>query len=281
MVLGLSTAHLRHVGVTTFLAPLILASACASPSELRAGSAPSAKPAQAGAAAAHGAAHDAAPQVTSDRALAAALDGNRRFRAGHALRPHSDTARVHELATGQHPAIVVVGCADSRTSPEILLDQGLGDVFAVRVAGNVLEPAAIGSIEYATEHLGSTLVLILAHSRCGAVKAALQAHGVPGAAEKLGPNLKALVERIDPALASLPEGASDEKRLVAAVDANARLVAKELLARSEILRRAVQEHRVAVVAAVYELDDGGISILRESPGAPDAGRGEPPRGSSH
>jgi carbonic anhydrase len=199
---------------------------------------------------------------TPDEALALVRDGNRRFADGRSARPHGDSTRAHALAAGQKPPVVVLACADSRVSPEIVLDQGLGDLFVIRVAGNVLEPSIVGSIEYSVEHLGSKLVLVLGHSSCGGVKAALAAHGKPEAAKELGPNLAALVAHIEPALAHIPAGTPESDRVAAAVRENAALVARELPEQSKILEEAIHSGKVAVVAAVYHLDTGEVEFLR-------------------
>jgi carbonic anhydrase len=192
------------------------------------------------------------------------LAGNKRFVEGKPLHPHADPQRVAELAKGQHPRAVVLSCADSRVAPEIVLDQGLGDIFTVRVAGNVLEPSITGSIEYAVEHLDVPLVLVLGHARCGAVSAALAAHGHPDALVGLGPNLAALVEHIEPVLSSLPVGLlTDAEKLDAAVEANVRLVASELERQSEVVRRAVEAKKTTITAGVYDLEHGGALRILE------------------
>ena len=116
--------------------------------------------------------HADAPKVSPADALARLKAGNQRFVAGKLQHPHQDSKRRAELAKGQQPFAIVLGCADSRTSPEVLFDQGLGDLFVVRVAGNVLDDHALASIEYAVEHLGAQLIVVLGHQRCGAVQAA-------------------------------------------------------------------------------------------------------------
>jgi carbonic anhydrase len=193
------------------------------------------------------------------------LAGNRRFVEGKATRLHADPTRVHELASGQHPRAVVLACADSRCVPEIVLDQGLGDLFTVRVAGNVLDPSVTGSVEYAVEHLKASLLLVLGHARCGAVTAALAAHGHPEGLVSLGPNLERLVEQIEPVIATLPPGLSDEDRLGAAIEANVLLVKRELEAQSAILAKAIEEKRLTIVPAVYDLaHEGRLKLLAPS-----------------
>ena len=125
---------------------------------------------------------DAALKVSATEALARLKAGNARFVAGKLEHPRQTAARRTELATSQHPFAVVLACADSRTSPGLLFDEGLGDVFVVRVAGNVLNNELLGSIEYAVEHLGTQLVVVLGHERCGAVAAARETIATKGEA---------------------------------------------------------------------------------------------------
>jgi carbonic anhydrase len=192
-----------------------------------------------------------------DKVLAALVEGNERFVAGKARRDHQDAARVTELAQGQHPRACVLACSDSRVSPEIVLDQGLGDIFVIRVAGNVTDAAITGSVEYAVEHLATPLVLVLGHTGCGAVTAAVKTHGHPKALLALGPNIQDLVERIEPVLAAIPGDVAEPERIARAIEANARFVAAELESTSEIVRTRLAAKKVEVVPAIYDLMDGG------------------------
>lgn len=131
--------------------------------------------------------------TAADAVWADLMKGNERFRAGRPRARRPAAARP-DLAKGQHPNTIVLGCADSRVSPELVFDQDLGDLFVVRVAGNVADPAALGSLEYAVEHLHSTLLVVLGHERCGAVLAALSGETMPS------PSLAALVGKIKPAI---------------------------------------------------------------------------------
>lgn len=180
---------------------------------------------------------------------AALLEGNARYRTGHAVHPHQDAARRAAVATKQTPRVVVLTCADSRVSPEVLFDQGMGDLFVVRVAGNVATPEVEASIEYAVEHLGSRLIVVMGHERCGAVAAALAGGELPG-------HLPALIGRIQPAVAATPSDDPDRANHVTAT--NARLTA-DLLASNAILKEAAETHHVAVRAAVVDLDSGEVT----------------------
>jgi len=199
-----------------------------------------------------GEAQASAPALDSDDPEAlwkGLMDGNARFRSGKSVHPRQDAARRASLANTQKPKVVVLACADSRCSPEILFDQGVGDLFVVRVAGNVASDEVDASIEYAVEHLGSRLVVVLGHERCGAVKAALSGGTLPG-------HLPALVAHIKPAVDATP--ADDKHREDHAIAANARIAAEELAA-DEIIKEAAHKHAVAVRAAVYDLDTGEVA----------------------
>lgn len=123
-------------------------------------------------------------------------DGNGRFVAGRPDHPRQDKARRDEIATSQHPKAIVLSCSDSRVPPELIFDQGLGDLFVVRVAGNVLNNENLGSIQYAVEHLGVKDIVVLGHSRCGAVTAAVNAHGAEVPVESVLETLKPAVEEV-------------------------------------------------------------------------------------
>jgi carbonic anhydrase len=175
-------------------------------------------------------------------------DGNARFSADKAAGPHRDVKRRQELARGQSPFAVVLSCADSRVVPELLFDQGLGDVFVLRLAGNVAEPGVIGSMEFAVGELKTPLIVVLGHTECGAVKAALSGETIKG-------DLGKLVQRVKtgPAAAKDKAGALD-----AAVAANARAQARHLTEQSPLLRDAVGSGRLQIVAGVYRLDSGTV-----------------------
>jgi len=147
---------------------------------------------------------------------------------------------------------VVLGCADSRTPPEVIFDQGIGDLFVVRVAGQVAEPATVGSIEYAVEHLGAALVVVMGHHRCGAVKATAEAEG------PVGGNIGAIVEEIRPAVDHARRNPTREGLVDTAVHAHTARVASDLSAESPILRKLVEEGKIKVVTAVYDLAGGTI-----------------------
>jgi carbonic anhydrase len=185
-------------------------------------------------------------------------DGNLRFVTGRQSHPHESLRWRESLVEGQHPFAVVLGCADSRVPPELVFDHGLGDLFTIRAAGEVLDNSVLGSVEYAVEHLGVPLVVVLGHAKCGAVSAAVDV--VRGRAEVSG-DVSVLVRSIEPAVLSTPPDADEARFLATAVDNQARRVASLMQERSVTLRTAVAHHGLKVVAASYQLDTGAVTRL--------------------
>jgi carbonic anhydrase len=202
--------------------------------------------------AAFAAGHDG-PSVPPDSALKKLLAGNARYAAGSVAHPHQSEARRAEVAKGQKPFAIVVGCADSRTAPELVFDQGLGDVFVTRLAGSIVDDAALGSIEYGVDHLGASLIMVLGHERCGAVDAAMKGGKAPG---KIG----AVVKPILPAVETVKK--SGHPTLDAAIEENARRIAAGLPHRSSILADRVKAGTLKIVAAYYDLDTGRVRLVK-------------------
>lgn len=204
-----------------------------------------------------------ASENPAHQALARLRAGNRRFVDGEGtLNSLNRPIRRRELAAGQSPFAIVLGCADSRVPAESVFDQGLGDLFVVRVAGNLATPSQIGSIEFAAATLGTRLVVVLGHSRCGAVAATVDALLEP--APSPSPHLGALVEEITPAVEPLlaQEPRPDRDALIAqGVRANVRRVTETLLRESEILRQLQRDDGLLVVAAEYALDSGQVDFF--------------------
>lgn len=199
------------------------------------------------------AAEPSAPADTSaDGVWADLLTGNQRFVAGH-LRTRPLAEERAELEHGQHPRAIILGCADSRVSPELVFDQSLGDVFVVRTAGNIVDPIALGSIEYAAEHLHAKLLVVLGHSGCGAVKASAGSGEMPSA------YLQAIVDRIRPIVQRLSTCFEGEELIERSVIANARQSAQDVVANSAILREEVAKGQLRVVSAVYDLHSGVVT----------------------
>ncbi|MDG2455868.1 MAG: carbonic anhydrase [Bacteroidia bacterium] len=177
-------------------------------------------------------------------------EGNTRFTGDKLESKLQDSARRDELTTGQQPHTIVLSCADSRVVPELAFDAGLGELFVLRVAGNVANTSTIASIEYAVAHCGSTLIVVLGHQSCGAVTAAM------GGGDN-GHNLNHLLAHIAPAIASAP----DEASVNDVVKINAQKTSGELVSRSSIIRDAVSSGSVKIVSAYYNLDSGKVDFL--------------------
>jgi carbonic anhydrase len=195
-----------------------------------------------------------------DAALARLMAGNARYVSGRVIHPDGDAVRRVSLARAQHPFATVIACADSRVPPELIFDQGLGDLFTIRVAGNVVDDAVLGSVEYSVIHLGVRLVMVLGHERCGAVQATVDALAGHGSAEDRDTRIGALAALIAPAVRAVPAKAPD--RVDAAVLLNARQAADRLLALSRPLHERARGGALRVVSARYDLDDGKVAELR-------------------
>jgi carbonic anhydrase len=191
--------------------------------------------------------------VTADNALTKLRDGNARYCNAHPNNWTANAEKRGELAKGQHPWACVITCSDSRVPPEMLFDQSLGDLFVIRLAGNVVTPEAVGSVEYAVEHLGVGTVVVLGHSSCGAVKATIESP------EATGP-VGTLVARIKPAVETAKmKGYSGDELMGAAVDENARLGAESLLRNSVELDKALKSGHLTVVCAIYDIASGNVN----------------------
>ncbi len=198
----------------------------------------------------------AAPPSTSVSpalALQQLLDGNQRFVEGKMTHPNQSPDRRSEVAKGQHPFAAVLACSDSRSAPEVLFDRGLGDLFVVRVAGNVLDRVVVESLDYAVSHLGARLVVIMGHTRCGAVIAAVEGHDEPG---DVGPMLREL----NAAVAAAKKMSGDP--VANAVRENVMLSVKRLESSPELADK-VKSGEEKVVGAVYDLDTGKVEMLPE------------------
>ena len=191
--------------------------------------------------------------------LSKLLDGNKRFISGELSQKDIGDKRRHELVTGQHPFATVLSCSDSRVAPEVIFDEGLGDVFIVRVAGNVVEPTTLGSIEYGAEHLHTPLLVILGHESCGAVKATLEAKG------KSEGNIGAIIKKIMPAVNTAKKAKkSHDETLNLAVQENVKNAYKDIM-KSKIIRELVHEGKLKIVAAEYYLGTGKVELIDLEP----------------
>jgi len=196
--------------------------------------------------------------MTAEQALARLLAGNERFLAGRARFPTVRKEVLAGLAKAQQPYATIVGCSDSRVPPELVFDAGFGELFIVRVAGNVVSPEVMGTLQYAAVHLHTPLFVILGHEGCGAVQAAL-AKKYHGARERR--RIALLLDRIVPGLHGLSRGLSAEARVKAAVEANVRWSMHQLLDTPEGKAR-MAEGILKLVGAVYELKTGRVRFLR-------------------
>ncbi len=197
--------------------------------------------------------HDEAIAAGAEEGLKRLTDGNKRYVAGGMIHKRQNAVRRTELAKGQHPFAVILSCSDSRVPPEIIFDQGLGDLFVVRTAGHVADDIAIASIEYAVEHLGVRLVLVLGHERCGAVTAAVNGGEAPGQIGKL-------VEAIKPAVEKAKAKVKHGDLLDEAVKANVKIVAEKLRSAKPILSEIADDGVLKIVGGYYDLDTGAVLI---------------------
>lgn len=181
--------------------------------------------------------------------------GNKRFVSGQAA-PRELVKTREELAKGQSPKVVVLGCADSRLSPELIFDKNLGELFVVRTAGNIADKVALGSMEYAVEHLHASVIVVLGHEKCGAVAAAADGGKMPT------DNLKAIVKQIEPALKEYRKAGLEGALLAEkGIASNVERSAADLLKHSPILKHEAEAGKITIVKAVYHLASGEVQIL--------------------
>jgi len=198
--------------------------------------------------------------ITAEEALQKLLDGNKNYVASKLGTCAATDAQAREkLAKTQHPYAIILSCSDSRVPPELIFDKSLGEIFVVRVAGNVPDPVVLGSVEYAAEHLHTPLVMVLGHERCGAVTATVDAKG------KVEGNIGAIVKEIAPSSAKakkISKGKSHDEIVECAIDLNAKAVAAALPKRSKIIAELAKEGKLKIVTAKYDLDDGKVTLLK-------------------
>jgi len=196
-------------------------------------------------------------------ALERLREGNRRFVSGvRSLETLTSQTRRSEFVSGQNPFAVILGCSDSRVPVELVFDQGLGDLFVIRVAGNVVAPSQIGSVEFAAAQFGTQLVVVLGHTRCSAVQSTVDELLQPG--ENQSRNLRSIVDRIRPAVAGLLEtdlGRDPDTLARQAVRANVRVSANSLRHGSPILEELIQGDKLMVVGAEYALETGQVEFF--------------------
>lgn len=182
------------------------------------------------------------------------MEGNHRFVTGKPKARDLLSLRA-SLANAQHPEVVVLTCSDSRVPPELLFDQSLGDLFVVRSAGNIADAIGVGSMEYAAEHLGSRVLVILGHTKCGAVAAACSGEKMPSS------SLQAIVDKIQPAVAKSRTAGKNDDLMETAIKENVHQSARDVLASSELLRHFVEQGKLSIFEAEYQLDTGEVVLL--------------------
>lgn len=179
------------------------------------------------------------------------IEGNKRYVSGNPIYPNQDEKRRKEVLSGQKPFAVIVGCSDSRVPPEIIFDQGIGDLFIIRVAGNIVDDVALGSIEYAVEHLGTELVIVLGHSKCGAVTATVkneEAHGHIGSIVNI---IKPAVEKAKTQSGDIVENA---------IKNNVDLAVETLKSSEPIIKKSIEEGKLRIIGAYYHIDNGIVEF---------------------
>ncbi len=200
--------------------------------------------------------------LTAQEALTRLQEGNKRFVEGKSTYNTNDTRRRNELVDGQTPFAIILGCSDSRVPAEIVFDQGLGDLFVIRIAGNIVAPSQIGSIEFAVETFQTSLVVVLGHTRCGAVAATLNQIRQPQASRSQ--HLRSIVERIRPAVEPLSEIRTDltpEQLLERAIRSNIRMSVNQLRHGSSFLEEIHDSGSLWIVGAEYSLESGEVDFF--------------------
>jgi carbonic anhydrase len=195
--------------------------------------------------------------ISPEEALRRLKEGNERFMRGEGRTPELRPGDLLDLADGQHPFATILGCSDSRVPPERIFDAGLGELFVVRVAGNVISPEVAGSLQYAMSHLGTALLVVLGHEGCGAIEAAL-ATKYGGVRQRS--RIQLLVDSILPGIAGVDPGLAPDTRLAQAVEANVRSTVRAILDSPEGQAR-LREGRMVAAGAIYELKTGRVRFL--------------------
>lgn len=202
---------------------------------------------------------------SGDEAFQNLMGGNKRFVGGTVSAKTECATKRSALVGGQQPAAIIVTCSDSRVAPELIFDRNLGDIFVVRVAGNVVDPIVLGSIEYAAEHLHAPLLVIMGHEKCGAVSAAVDANGTPEG------NIGAILKEILPAVKTAKaKGGSKDDILLAAIKENVAQTYGKMLKDSTVLKHLIEKGELKAVGALYHLGSGEVEVLKLDSEAPAA-----------
>jgi carbonic anhydrase len=209
----------------------------------------------------YGSEHSHSPAITPTEAVKLLREGNARFVAGKPQHPHSNLEQVKETAEhGQHPFVTILGCSDSRVPLAVIFDRGIGDIFSVQAAGNVSGTAQLGSIEYGVAHAGTSLVVVLGHTKCGAVTAACTNGGHEG-------HIEYLIQKINPAVkkTQLVTGKTGKEIIESTCRTNVFLQIEALKTDSEILSKAVEKGETVIVGAIYDIETGNVEFLETPP----------------
>jgi len=197
-------------------------------------------------------ANDTSPAISANWLL----EGNKRFASHHPLHPHESQKRVEEIAAAQHPFSAIICCSDSRVPPEIIFDQGLGDMFVVRTAGNLMGGLELGSIEYAVEHLGVKQIVVMGHKGCGALKAFATGGEAPGHIKDIVDSIRAEQE-----IRRIP--ADDKNLLEDCIRANIFHGIRQLKSQSSIIAEKIRSNEVQIIGACYDLQKGLVELIKE------------------
>lgn len=197
--------------------------------------------------------------TSAEQAKQLLVDGNARFISAKALGDDISSAKREDLVkNGQHPFVTILSCSDSRVPPELVFDQGLGDVFIIRTAGEVLDPIAKGSVEYGVEHLKTPLLVVMGHSNCGAVKATVETVEANGEMEG---NIGEIMKKVKPAVEQAKkDGATGDELFTKAEDDNVQLVIDDLM-QSHVIKELVESKKLTVVGAKYHVDTGEVTWM--------------------
>jgi carbonic anhydrase len=191
--------------------------------------------------------------ISSDRALKNLLEGNKRFISENQSHPNQTPKRRLEITSGQLPFAAILGCSDSRVPPELIFDQGLGDLFIIRIAGNLIDEMVLGSLEYAAVHLTIPLIMVLGHSQCGAVHAATEKTSGEG-------HICCLTEKIKPLMEKVKKTDDLVNDLA---KANTKFIVEQLKVSEPILSKLVHENNLHIIPAFYEMESGAVEILSD------------------
>lgn len=201
--------------------------------------------------------HQSNNQKDPEEAVETLLAGNQRFLEGASIHPHETRKWISTLKEGQKPFAVIIGCSDSRVPPELVFDQGFGDIFVIRIAGNVIDTDVLASVEYATEHLQTKLVLVMGHTECGAVKATISHLNDP---EGEPSEIVSLLYQIEPALIGMENVGDSYAETTKVVQRNVELGVRKL-SRAPAIRKLINAEEVAIKGAIYDISTGKVKIL--------------------